>query len=246
MDFSGVRNLRLDCEIRALQQTDQSSFKELGSDDARGFRLEFLLGKLAAQKLQINTGARTPIRPIAYEASQKNESIKYFGLFKRRETESLSFFFRVVLDECGQRAVKPRGGLRGGRPFVIDAGDESAIGFAQRCDTRERLLIGQITMIRRKLRNGESQAGNEGFTVVDHPGRKLDAGERSLACRKRFAMFLLVAMRSDQVRAPGRAIEGDFAFPAATRRADLLALRRAKSLRPSFGANRACRALCHF
>jgi hypothetical protein len=89
------------------------------------------LGKLAAQKLQIDTGARTPIRPIAYEASQKNESVKYLGVFNRRKSDSLVFLFLVILDECRQRAVEPRGGLRGGRPFVIDAGYESAIGFAE-------------------------------------------------------------------------------------------------------------------
>ena len=56
-------------------------------------------------------------------------------------------------DECGERAVEARGGLGSRRALIIDARDESAIGFALRCDSRERLLIGQITMIRRSSKS---------------------------------------------------------------------------------------------
>jgi hypothetical protein len=58
-------------------------------------------------------------------------------------------------------------------------------------------------------------------------------------------MFLLVAMRGNQVGAIGRAIEGNFTFLAAAWRADFFALCRAKSLGPSFAANCTERSFCH-
>jgi hypothetical protein len=59
-------------------------------------------------------------------------------------------------------------------------------------------------------------------------------------------MFLLVAMRGNQVGAIGRTIEGYLTFSAAAWGADFLALRRAKSLGPSLGAKRTQGSFCHF
>jgi hypothetical protein len=59
-------------------------------------------------------------------------------------------------------------------------------------------------------------------------------------------MFLLVAMRGNQVGAMGRAIERNLTFSAAAWRTDFLAFRRTKSLGPSFAANCTEKSFCHF
>ena len=51
-------------------------------------------------------------------------------------------------------------------------------------------------------------------------------------------MFLLVAMRGNQVGAIGWAIQRDLAFFSATWGADFLTLGRTKSVGPAFAANR--------
>src|SRR5689334_4414329 len=117
--------------------------------------------------MQINSGAKAPVRPIAYEASQENERVKYFRVLKDRKSHPLAFLFLVVLDEACERAIESRGGLRTGRPLVIDAGNEGSISFAQRLDRRERVLIGQFRMTRGELGDGEGQAGEERFALVN-------------------------------------------------------------------------------
>jgi hypothetical protein len=51
-------------------------------------------------------------------------------------------------------------------------------------------------------------------------------------------MFGLIAVRSDEVRATGKAVDGDFALAAATNGADFFALSRAEPLGRALFADR--------
>src|SRR5437588_1024968 len=173
----------------------------LRGNDSRGLRPQILLGKLAAQKLQIDSGARTSVRPIAYEPGQENKRIKYLGILKRRESHELAFLFLVVVDETSQRAVHSSGRLHTGRPLVINAGDERAICLGKRFDCGKNVFVSQATLVRGELRNAESQSGEEAFTLVDQARREFHTGKGNVAFSRRLAMFLLVAMRGYQVSA---------------------------------------------
>ena len=108
------------------------------------------------------------------------------------------------------------------------------------------MFVGEVRLVRSKLRDSDSQSRNERFALVDQVGRELHTGKWGLVFRKRFAMFLFVTMCGNQIGAVGRAVKRDLAFSAATGRADFLTFGRAKSLRPPFGTNRAYRSLEHF
>jgi hypothetical protein len=73
---------------------------------------------------------------------------------------------------------------------------------------------------------------------VDDVGREADV-EHGRVRRKRAGMLVLIAMGGDEVRAIGRAIDGDFAAGAAADSADRLSFRRTEARSFSLFANRA-------
>jgi len=78
------------------------------------------LRKLAAQKLQIDSGARPSIRPVPGEARQKNKQMKYLGILHRGKSHSLAFLFLIVLNEICHGRVERSRRLHRGRLFIIN------------------------------------------------------------------------------------------------------------------------------
>src|ERR1700686_1835691 len=79
-------------------------------------------------------------------------------------------------------------------------------------------------LLRREEEHCVSKAGQQRFPCVNQIGGERDVREWNFALYKRFRMALLPAVRSDQIGAINRAIDGDFALGPAVNRADLFDL----------------------
>src|SRR5512146_2732844 len=89
-------------------------FARSGRNDARGLRLEILLGKLAAQKMEIHSSARPTVCPITHQASEKDERIENLRILEARKSNSFGFVFLIVLNELRHGGIKRRSGLHSG------------------------------------------------------------------------------------------------------------------------------------
>jgi len=202
--------------------------QQLREDDAGVFALEFVGAReLASEEFDETAGTRAAVGAQKSHAVEEDNQLENFGVLGVAEGR-LCGGLLCLGEKRGDGAVE--GALDGPdrRLFVEDAGGEGFPGFGEGFEGGEDIGIGGAGFAGAEFRDGESDGGEKLRMQADEVRREADVEERSVR-RKLARVLFLVAVGRDEISTVGRAVEGDFAFDAATDGADFFGLGWAKA-----------------
>ena len=183
-------------------------------------------GELAAEKFDEAARARAAVGAEQAHAIEKDQQLENFGVLEGAER---GLGLRLLgLGQKGRKGVV-EATLDGwnGRSFIDNAGSERFVRISQRLQGGEDVGISGAGLRGAEFGDGEGDGGEKLRVDADEIRGEADVEQRRVG-GKLARVLLFVAMRGDQVGAVGRAVEGDFAFGAATDGADGFGFGRAE------------------
>ena len=193
-------------------------------------------GELAAEEFDETAGARASVGTDKAHAVEEDEELEDFGVFRVALGILRGGLFGFV-EECDKCVVESPSDGWDWRLVVDDSGRECFVGFGQRLQRGENVRVGCSELRGAEFGNGECDAREKLRMDPDEIRSEADIKKRGVGWELAWVLFF-VAMRGKEIRAIGRAVEGDFALRAAADGADGFGLRGAKATRFAFLADR--------
>jgi len=175
-------------------------------------------GELAAEEFDEAAGARAAVGAEQAHAIEEHEELEDFGVF-RVALGILRGGLLGFVEKRGESVVETMLNGRNWRLLIDDAGGKCFVGFGERLERGEDVWVGGGGLRGTKFGDGESDGGKKLRMDANEIGSEADIEQRGVGGELTRVLFL-VTMGRDQVGAVGRAVEGDFAFGAATDGAD--------------------------
>ena len=186
------------------------------------------MGELAAKKFDEAARTRAAVGAQQAHAVEKNQQVKYLCVLEEGGACPFGLLFLDFGnkgDKCGIEFAR-QWCVR--RVFVDDAGAQRFVGLGKRLQGREDISVHRSGLGGTELGDGEGQRRYELLVSVDDILRDFFIEQWSIR-GQRALMAVFVAVGGDEIRAIGRAVNGDFALGATADRADFFAFGRAEA-----------------
>jgi len=184
-------------------------------------------GELAAEEFDEAAGARPAVGAQQAHAIEEDEELEDFGIFGAA-LGILRGGLLGFVEEGGESVVEAAldGWDRG--LLVDDAGGKRFVGFGERLQGSEDVWVGGGGLRGAEFGDCKGNGGEKLWVDANEIRSEANVEERRVG-GELARLLIFVAVSGDQVGAVGRAVEGDFAFGAATDGADGFGFGRAEA-----------------